>query len=136
MAASSAAPASASASAPTTTTAAATTNNPDVAVAAKVDERRKKKPPAVRYPFWFGGSASSMAACVTHPLDLGKFCVHTMPSFAASAQDNLLTATRTLIVKVRTSHDHDGERAAHMRHAIACCARSQTKPRAIHPQPH
>ncbi|OAQ79888.1 mitochondrial dicarboxylate carrier [Purpureocillium lilacinum] len=101
MAASSAAPASASASAPTTTTAAATTNNPDVTVAAKVDERRKKKPPAVRYPFWFGGSASSMAACVTHPLDLGKFCVHTMPSFAASAQDNLLTAIRTLIVKVR-----------------------------------
>lgn len=25
----------------------------------------------VAYPFWFGGSASSMAACVTHPLDLG-----------------------------------------------------------------
>ncbi|EXJ73573.1 uncharacterized protein A1O5_03334 [Cladophialophora psammophila CBS 110553] len=25
----------------------------------------------IRYPFWFGGSASSMAACVTHPLDLG-----------------------------------------------------------------
>ena len=25
----------------------------------------------VRYPFWFGGSASGMAACVTHPLDLG-----------------------------------------------------------------
>ncbi|CAF3593828.1 unnamed protein product [Fusarium graminearum] len=24
----------------------------------------------IRYPFWFGGSASSMAACVTHPLDL------------------------------------------------------------------
>jgi dicarboxylate transporter 10 len=29
----------------------------------------------IHYPFWFGGSASSMAACVTHPLDLG------MPSF-------------------------------------------------------
>ena len=27
----------------------------------------------IRYPFWFGGSASSMAACVTHPLDLGEF---------------------------------------------------------------
>lgn len=25
----------------------------------------------VHYPFWFGGSASCMAACVTHPLDLG-----------------------------------------------------------------
>ena len=30
----------------------------------------KKKP--IHYPFWFGGSASSMAACVTHPLDLGE----------------------------------------------------------------
>jgi len=27
----------------------------------------------IPYPFWFGGSASSMAACVTHPLDLGMF---------------------------------------------------------------
>lgn len=24
----------------------------------------------IRYPFWFGGSAASMAAVVTHPLDL------------------------------------------------------------------
>jgi len=27
----------------------------------------------VHYPFWFGGSASCFAACVTHPLDLSKF---------------------------------------------------------------
>ncbi|SPO03466.1 probable dicarboxylate carrier protein [Cephalotrichum gorgonifer] len=32
----------------------------------------KKKSPA-KYPFWFGGSASSMAACVTHPLDLANW---------------------------------------------------------------
>jgi len=25
----------------------------------------------IHYPFWFGGSASCFAACVTHPLDLG-----------------------------------------------------------------
>lgn len=25
----------------------------------------------IRYPFWFGGSASALAACATHPLDLG-----------------------------------------------------------------
>ncbi|KAF7555587.1 hypothetical protein G7Z17_g2077 [Cylindrodendrum hubeiense] len=31
----------------------------------------------VRYPFWFGGSASSMAACVTHPLDLIKVRLQT-----------------------------------------------------------
>lgn len=38
---------------------------------AKVAEKKKKRVPLMRYPFWFGGSASSMAACVTHPLDLG-----------------------------------------------------------------
>ncbi|KYK61183.1 hypothetical protein DCS_02324 [Drechmeria coniospora] len=37
----------------------------------KARECRKKNSPSIRYPFWFGGSASSMAACVTHPLDLG-----------------------------------------------------------------
>lgn len=34
-----------------------------------------KKQPAsksIHYPFWFGGSASSLAACVTHPMDLVK----------------------------------------------------------------
>ena len=33
--------------------------------------KKKVTTPTVKYPFWFGGSASSMAACVTHPLDLG-----------------------------------------------------------------
>jgi hypothetical protein len=27
----------------------------------------------LRYPFWFGGSAASLAAVVTHPLDLGTW---------------------------------------------------------------
>jgi len=48
--------------------------------AAKPGSNQEKKPkggrargkPTTRYPFWFGGSASSMAACVTHPLDLGE----------------------------------------------------------------
>lgn len=31
----------------------------------------------IHYPFWFGGSASSMAACVTHPLDLVKVRLQT-----------------------------------------------------------
>ncbi|KAJ1338520.1 solute carrier family 25 (mitochondrial dicarboxylate transporter) member 10 [Microdochium nivale] len=46
------------------------------AVSASTKPRRQKKTPVlpqrVSYPFWFGGSASSMAACVTHPLDLVK----------------------------------------------------------------
>ncbi|KAF2668341.1 mitochondrial carrier [Microthyrium microscopicum] len=32
---------------------------------------------AIHYPFWFGGSASSLAACVTHPLDLVKVRLQT-----------------------------------------------------------
>ena len=31
-----------------------------------------KKQSKLRYPFWFGGSASCLAATVTHPLDLGN----------------------------------------------------------------
>ncbi|KAI0479222.1 putative dicarboxylate carrier protein [Xylariaceae sp. FL0804] len=45
------------------------------AVAPDAKPRRQKKQLVHRqipYPFWFGGSASSMAACVTHPLDLVK----------------------------------------------------------------
>lgn len=36
------------------------------------DEVTKIKKPQghVHYPFWFGGSAASMAAVCTHPLDL------------------------------------------------------------------
>ncbi|KAF2862541.1 phenylalanyl-tRNA synthetase [Piedraia hortae CBS 480.64] len=33
----------------------------------------------IHYPFWFGGSASSFAACVTHPLDLLKVRLQTQP---------------------------------------------------------
>lgn len=43
------------------------------ALAVDKPKRQKKPlPPPVYYPFWLGGSASAMAACVTHPLDLGK----------------------------------------------------------------
>lgn len=37
----------------------------------KLLEKKKNLPERISYPFWFGGSASSLAACVTHPLDLG-----------------------------------------------------------------
>ncbi|EHA50444.1 mitochondrial dicarboxylate carrier [Pyricularia oryzae 70-15] len=37
----------------------------------------QKKVDAIKYPFWFGGSASSLAACVTHPLDLGELLERT-----------------------------------------------------------
>ncbi|TDZ23202.1 Mitochondrial dicarboxylate carrier [Colletotrichum orbiculare MAFF 240422] len=41
-------------------------------IAQKKQTEKKKPDTSMRYPFWFGGSASSMAACVTHPLDLVK----------------------------------------------------------------
>ncbi|KAJ0166153.1 Mitochondrial dicarboxylate transporter [Colletotrichum tanaceti] len=46
------------------------------ATAATTTPNKKKIEPSLRYPFWFGGSASSMAACVTHPLDLARPCRH------------------------------------------------------------
>ncbi|EMR66496.1 putative mitochondrial dicarboxylate carrier protein [Eutypa lata UCREL1] len=55
--------------APTTIAAAAAAAKP------QLEEKKKKAAAAhdrIIYPFWFGGSASSMAACVTHPLDLVK----------------------------------------------------------------
>ncbi|CAM1510399.1 Fc.00g007340.m01.CDS01 [Cosmosporella sp. VM-42] len=39
---------------------------------SKAEEQMLKRD-SIRYPFWFGGSASSFAACVTHPLDLGTW---------------------------------------------------------------
>ncbi|KAI5863471.1 mitochondrial dicarboxylate carrier [Durotheca rogersii] len=39
----------------------------------KILEKKKALPQKqISYPFWFGGTASSLAACVTHPLDLVK----------------------------------------------------------------
>ncbi|KAK0639355.1 mitochondrial carrier domain-containing protein [Cercophora newfieldiana] len=45
--------------------------------AVPVPSGSRKQPAQVHYPFWFGGSASSMAACVTHPLDLVKVRLQT-----------------------------------------------------------
>lgn len=38
----------------------------------------------IHYPFWFGGTASSMAACVTHPLDLCTLSLYKGPVVAGS----------------------------------------------------
>ncbi|RVX76078.1 hypothetical protein B0A52_00435 [Exophiala mesophila] len=40
-------------------------------------DKPQKKSQALRYPFWFGGSAASLAAVVTHPLDLIKVRLQT-----------------------------------------------------------
>ena len=42
-------------------------------------KKQQVKSAAIRYPFWFGGSAASMAAVVTHPLDLGTQCLVPLP---------------------------------------------------------
>ncbi|KAK5635212.1 hypothetical protein RRF57_010924 [Xylaria bambusicola] len=51
----------------------------------------------VAYPFWFGGSASSMAACVTHPLDLVKVRMQ------LSAADGPKTMSGTIMHILRKS---------------------------------
>ena len=41
--------------------------------AKELSRKKQSEKEHMRYPFWFGGSASCFAACVTHPLDLGTF---------------------------------------------------------------
>ncbi|KAH8811661.1 mitochondrial carrier domain-containing protein [Xylogone sp. PMI_703] len=44
----------------------------------ELTRRKAREREQLRYPFWFGGSASCFAACVTHPLDLvGKVRLQT-----------------------------------------------------------
>lgn len=58
-------------------------------------------PPAqIHYPFWFGGSASSMAAVVTHPLDLVKVRLQTR----SGSMPTSMSGTFVHIIK------HDGAR--------------------------
>ncbi|KAF2683061.1 mitochondrial carrier [Lentithecium fluviatile CBS 122367] len=44
---------------------------------AKMEQEPKATSSSIRYPFWFGGSATAMAACVTHPFDLLKVRLQT-----------------------------------------------------------
>lgn len=48
----------------------------DTMAASSASQSQGSQKP-IRYPFWFGGSASSLAACVTHPLDLVKVRLQT-----------------------------------------------------------
>ncbi|KAI9718275.1 MAG: hypothetical protein M1812_004265 [Candelaria pacifica] len=50
----------------------------------------------LHYPFWFGGSASCFAACVTHPLDLVKVASQFLipPNQAHKPQVRLQTASQ------------------------------------------
>ncbi|KAK4948536.1 Mitochondrial dicarboxylate transporter [Elasticomyces elasticus] len=52
-------------------------NAPSPIAKVNVEAQPKSKPAVVHYPFWFGGSAASMAAVVTHPLDLIKVRLQT-----------------------------------------------------------
>lgn len=60
-----------------------TTSGPLRADTNKVKEEKdvihksRSRTPAIRYPFWFGGSAAAFAAVVTHPLDLVKVRLQT-----------------------------------------------------------
>ncbi|KIW14059.1 hypothetical protein PV08_06840 [Exophiala spinifera] len=52
---------------------------------------QQTKNAAIHYPFWFGGSAASMAAVVTHPLDLVKVRLQTRPSSAPTTTISTFT---------------------------------------------
>lgn len=87
----------------------ATTNiippNEDEAEAAAIPAERKEAKAAdnkIKYPFWFGGSAASMAACVTHPLDLSMFtpseqndCFHILIAFHSQGMNGLPSGVRS-----------------------------------------
>ncbi|RPB27999.1 mitochondrial carrier [Terfezia boudieri ATCC MYA-4762] len=49
-----------------------------------------KKSAAMHYPFWFGGSASCIAACFTHPLDLVKVRMQTAGTTARGTTPTML----------------------------------------------
>lgn len=47
------------------------------------------------YPFWFGGTASSMATLFTHPLDLGQF-IPSLPLIISDKSDSKGSLTSDL----------------------------------------
>jgi len=57
----------------------AATAKPLPAPAAAVKKNKDVQKGSIHYPFWFGGSASCFAACITHPLDLVKVRLQTQP---------------------------------------------------------
>ncbi|KAI5776598.1 mitochondrial carrier domain-containing protein [Geopyxis carbonaria] len=65
--------------------------------AAKAPKMPKMKRDRPHYPFWLGGSASCMAAVLTHPLDLIKVRLQTLGAQTArpSMSGTLVTILRT-----------------------------------------
>ncbi|KZT22096.1 mitochondrial carrier [Neolentinus lepideus HHB14362 ss-1] len=51
------------------------------------------------YPFWLGGVAASMAACCTHPLDLTKVRMQTLPQSLASKSPSTIAILRHSIAE-------------------------------------
>lgn len=73
--------------------------NPAAVKVARKESQQSKHKHSIRYPFWFGGSASSMAACMTHPLDLGTLCAFSFTSAQRLGLTFILF--RCPVVKVR-----------------------------------
>ncbi|RDW75610.1 mitochondrial carrier-4 [Coleophoma crateriformis] len=75
----------------------------------KEDPRKKKwERGQVRYPFWFGGSASCFAACVTHPLDLVKVCRDRYGRPSVRLQTRNGNAPKTMVTTFVHVLKHDG----------------------------
>ncbi|KAH8821250.1 mitochondrial dicarboxylate transporter [Xylogone sp. PMI_703] len=45
-------------------------------------------------PFWLGGAAASMAACITHPIDRTKYCMQVL-----SSKQSMLRALHTFAIR-------------------------------------
>ncbi|KAL2891156.1 Mitochondrial dicarboxylate transporter [Ceratocystis lukuohia] len=71
-------------------------------------QKKEVKSSAVKYPFWFGGSASSMAACVTHPLDLGIELTHLQLSLQVRLQMRTADAPKTMYGTFKNIIKHNG----------------------------
>ncbi|KAF4948407.1 hypothetical protein FSARC_13752 [Fusarium sarcochroum] len=60
----------------------------------------------IKYPFWFGGSASALAACVTHPLDFGY--IEAYIKFQVRIQTRISDAPRSFTTAVKTITQNEG----------------------------
>jgi len=64
-----------------------------------IDTKNGAKKAPVRYPFWFGGSASCFATVFTHPLDLGA-CLPLLGLWEGEKSELLIF--RTVKVRLQT----------------------------------
>jgi dicarboxylate transporter 10 len=71
--------------------------------APELNKSKDVKVTSIRYPFWFGGSASCFATFFTHPLDLGKLLLYYRKHWLTIAQSRYLQAIPPVMSKYSTA---------------------------------